>query len=77
MFRTCLLYTSLCLVNDDEFDKIRKGTFQKIKIASNSAKIEELKSKNNWLGICKLYEPLENIEQNNAWNNPCLLYTSR
>jgi hypothetical protein len=67
-------YPNLCLVNDDEFDKIRKGTFQKIKIASNSAKIEELKSKNNWLGICKLYEPLENIEQNNAWNNPYELY---
>lgn len=68
-------YPVICVVEKEDFDKIRKGTINIRKISSHSAKIDELKQKNDWNGICNIYEPLEKIHNDNeVWNNTYDLY---
>ena len=68
-------YPSVCIVERNDFDNIRKGTPNTRKISSYTAKIDELKIKSDWAGICNMYEPLEKIHEiDEIWNNVSDLY---
>lgn len=68
-------YPSVCIVEKNDFDNIRKGTVNIRKISSYTAKIDKLKMKNDWAGICNMYEPLERIHEiDEIWNNVSDLY---
>jgi len=66
---------SICIVEKKDFDNIRKGTSYTRKMSSHTAKLDEMRSNNDWHGICDLCEPLEEISHNNEiWNNVNDLY---
>jgi|CZCB01.1.fsa_nt_gi hypothetical protein len=68
-------YPIVCIVEKKDFDDIRKGTGIIRKVSSFSAKIDQLKAKSDWAGICNIYEPLESIrEKEEVWNNVNDLY---
>lgn len=69
-------YSPLLLIVDKQiFNSIRKGSPNIKKGSSTMQEITELRSENDWTGICNFYEPLENIETNDElWNNAKPLY---
>lgn len=69
-------YTPLLLImNKQDFDSIRKGSPNVKKLSNTMAKAHELRTKNDWEGICQLYSPLEEIANNiDLWNNADELY---
>lgn len=68
-------YPLVCIVEKNNFDAIRKDTHNIIKVSNNSAKIDRLKSQNDWAGICSMFEPLEKVnEREDIWNNAEELY---
>lgn len=67
-------YPLVCVFQKKEFDEIRKGTPNTKKVSSTLAKLEELKRKKDWQGICNMYEPLEEFENKGIWNNSDELY---
>ncbi|NLY77259.1 MAG: hypothetical protein GX080_04100 [Tissierellia bacterium] len=65
----------LLMVDKQTFDSIRKGTANIRKLSDKGEKVRDLKAKNKWDEICKLYEPLEDIHKNSdIWDNPDELY---
>lgn len=68
-------YPLLLMMDKQVFDSIRKGSPNIKKISSTMQKVIDLKSKNDWEGICNLYSPLEEIINDiNLWNNADELY---
>ena len=62
----------LCFLDEADFTKVRKGIRGSRKHTSVTAEIHERKMVNDWSGICGMFEPLENLEQNNLydiWNS--------
>jgi len=69
-------YFPLVLILDkNTFDSIRKCSANIRKLTDIGERVKELKKKNQWKEICKLYEPLENIHNKpEIWDNPVELY---
>ncbi len=68
-------YPIACVVEKTDFDIIRKGTPNIRKVSSYTAKIEQLRSKDDWIGISSIYHPLEKVhEREDIWNNVSDLY---
>ena len=57
------------------FDEIRKNAQSTSKFANDMAKISDLKSKNNWIGIVDMYQPISEIELKfpDVWGNEDIL----
>lgn len=60
---------NLLILDKVDFDKIRKGQINARRITSKTAKIDEFKLKNDWKSIVDIFEPLENLENTEDWNN--------
>lgn len=67
-------FPQVCIMGKDNFDLVRKGEPNEIRIINVNAELDDLRQHNNWKGICELYEPLEGISNREVWNNPEELY---
>ncbi|WP_069650783.1 tetratricopeptide repeat protein [Caloranaerobacter ferrireducens] len=65
------------IITDDQLDEIIYGKYNLYtrKSRSNIERLEELERKNDWLGIYKLFEPIDQIKNkfNDIWNDPEIL----
>jgi hypothetical protein len=67
-------YPLLSIVNKEDFDLIRKGEVKTRKQTNNTARIEELFSESNWLDLCNLFEPFDDINKDDIWSSVDDLY---
>ncbi|KPU26804.1 hypothetical protein TR13x_08445 [Caloranaerobacter sp. TR13] len=67
----------ISIITDDQLDEIIYGRYNLYtgKSRSNIEKLDELKQKNDWLGIYKLFEPIDQIKNkfNDIWNDSEIL----
>lgn len=66
---------SVLMITDDQLDEIIYGKLYSKKASNVLDRLDELEQKNDWLGIYKLFEPIDQIEDNfnDIWNDTEIL----